>query len=112
MRRPQRQGHSRRAPRQPAGWSLEVSAALEDRVEDRLTENAATFGAGELRAVLLEQSAGELAPADALAKARGMIAERRILPLGGRADDDARAPRERAGDRAQRRKLASPPAET
>ena len=57
--------------------------ALEDRVEERLTEHAATFEPGELRAVLLEQSAGELAPADALARARGMIAERRVLPLEG-----------------------------
>ena len=36
--------------------------ALEDRVEERLTERAATFEPGELRAVLLEQSVGELAP--------------------------------------------------
>jgi conjugative relaxase-like TrwC/TraI family protein len=57
--------------------------ALEDRVEERLTERAATFEPGELRAVLLEQSTGELAPADALAKAREMIAERRVLPLEG-----------------------------
>jgi len=57
--------------------------ALEDRVEERLTERAATFEPGELRAVLLEQSAGELGPADALVRARGMVAERRVLPLEG-----------------------------
>ncbi len=57
--------------------------ALEDRVEERLTERAATFEPGELRAVLLEQSAGELAPADALARSREMVAERRVLPLEG-----------------------------
>ncbi|MGP0101197.1 MAG: MobF family relaxase [Solirubrobacteraceae bacterium] len=56
---------------------------LEDRVEERLTERGATFEPGELRAVLLEQSAGELAPADALARARGLVAERRVLPLEG-----------------------------
>ncbi len=56
---------------------------LEDRVEERLTERAATFEAGELRAVLLEQSVGELAPREALALSRSMIAERRILPLQG-----------------------------
>lgn len=56
---------------------------LEDRVEERLTERAATFEAGELRAVLLEQSVGELAPREALAVSRSMIAERRILPLQG-----------------------------
>jgi ATP-dependent exoDNAse (exonuclease V) alpha subunit len=48
-----------------------------------LTERAATFEPGELRAVLLEQSAGELSPADALARSRRMIAERRVLPLEG-----------------------------
>jgi conjugative relaxase-like TrwC/TraI family protein len=57
--------------------------ALEDRVEERLTERAATFEPGELRAVLLEQSTGELAPADALGRSREMIAERRVLPLEG-----------------------------
>jgi conjugative relaxase-like TrwC/TraI family protein len=57
--------------------------ALEDRVEARLTERAATFEPGELRAVLLEQSVGELAPREALALSKSMIAERRILPLEG-----------------------------
>lgn len=56
---------------------------LEDRVEERLTERAATFEAGEFRAVLLEQSAGELPPREALAFSRAMIAERRVLPLEG-----------------------------
>ncbi len=60
-----------------------VEVPLEDRVEQRLTERAATFEPGEFRAVLLEQSVGELAPAEALDRARGMIAERRILPLEG-----------------------------
>ncbi len=56
---------------------------LEDRVEQRLTERAATFEPGEFRAVLLEQSVGELSPRQALDRARGMIAERRVLPLEG-----------------------------
>ena len=67
---------------QPDGRSRR-EGALEDRVEERLTEHAATFEPGELRAVLLEQSAGELAPADALTRTRTMIAERRVLPLEG-----------------------------
>ncbi len=75
--------------------------ALEDRVEERLTERAATFEPGELRAVLLEQSAGELAPADALAALTGDDRRAPRAPAGGRADDDARGTRERAGDRAQ-----------
>jgi len=57
--------------------------ALEDRVEERLTERAATFEPRELRAALLEQSVGELSPQQALAHATAMIAERRILPLEG-----------------------------
>jgi conjugative relaxase-like TrwC/TraI family protein len=57
--------------------------ALSDRVEERLTERSATFEAGELRAVLLEQSIGELSPREALAFSRSMIAERRVLPLEG-----------------------------
>jgi conjugative relaxase-like TrwC/TraI family protein/excisionase family DNA binding protein len=57
--------------------------AIEDRVEERLTERAATFEPGELRAVLLEQSVGELSPQEAVARSRAMIAERRILPLEG-----------------------------
>jgi conjugative relaxase-like TrwC/TraI family protein len=57
--------------------------ALEERVEERLTERAATFEPGEFRAVLLEQSVGELAPREALAFSRSMIAERRVLPLEG-----------------------------
>jgi conjugative relaxase-like TrwC/TraI family protein len=56
---------------------------LEDRVETRLTERAATFSPSEMRAVLLEQSVGELSPGEALGLVRSMIAERRILPLEG-----------------------------
>jgi conjugative relaxase-like TrwC/TraI family protein len=56
---------------------------LEDRVEQRLTERAATFEPGEFRAVLLEQSVGELSPGEALERSRAMIAERRVLPLEG-----------------------------
>jgi conjugative relaxase-like TrwC/TraI family protein len=56
---------------------------LLERVEERLTERAATFPARELRAVVLEQSVGELAPRQALEVAREMITERRVLPLEG-----------------------------
>ncbi len=65
------------------GGAAPVELALEDRVEQRLIERAATFEAGELRAVLLAQSVGELAPSQALARASAMVAERRILPLEG-----------------------------
>jgi conjugative relaxase-like TrwC/TraI family protein len=62
---------------------LENRRPLADRVEQRLTERAATFEPGELRAVLLEQSVGDLSPREALAFTRTMIAERRVLPLEG-----------------------------
>ena len=58
-------------------------AALEDRVEARLTAQAATFTPSELRAVLLEQSVGQLPPDEAIGKGREMIEQRRILPLEG-----------------------------
>jgi conjugative relaxase-like TrwC/TraI family protein len=77
-------GREREPGRVPAAaGEREASRPLADRVEERLTERAATFTPGELRAVLLEQSVGELAPAQALAFAGEMIAERRVLPLEG-----------------------------
>jgi conjugative relaxase-like TrwC/TraI family protein len=78
-----RHGFPRERYDRPAGERSRPRAALEDRVEEQLTQHAATFDPSELHAVLLEQSTGELAPADALAKAKGMIAERRVLPLEG-----------------------------
>jgi conjugative relaxase-like TrwC/TraI family protein len=56
---------------------------LEDLIEERLTERAATFAAGELRATVLEQSVGVLAPGEALALCEAMVAERRLLSLEG-----------------------------
>jgi len=72
-------------PAQPAPKSTPSPPehALEDRVEHHLTERAATFDQRELRAVLLEQSVGELPPDQALALARKLVAERRVLPLEG-----------------------------
>jgi conjugative relaxase-like TrwC/TraI family protein len=61
----------------------EPELSLEDRIEERLTERAATFPASELRAVALEQSTGELSPGEAIALTKTMIAERRVLPLQG-----------------------------
>ena len=70
---------------QTAGLELQViePVDLEDRVEQRLTERAATFTPSELRAVLLEQSVGQLPPQGALEVGRAMIRERRVLPLEG-----------------------------
>jgi conjugative relaxase-like TrwC/TraI family protein len=55
--------------------------ALEDRVERNLSERAATFHSGEFRAVMFEQSVGELSPTEALAFSDAMITERRVLRL-------------------------------
>ena len=57
--------------------------AIEDRVEAKLTEQHAVFEERDLRAVVLEQAAGEMAPDQALAVAREMVRDRRILTLEG-----------------------------
>lgn len=66
-----------------AADGMRPERAVEDRIEDALTDRAATFTASELRAVVFEQTVGELAPKDALALVNDMIHERRILPLEG-----------------------------
>jgi conjugative relaxase-like TrwC/TraI family protein len=77
-------GRERESGRVPAAvGEREAGWPLGDRVEERLTERAATFTPGEFRTVVLEQSAGELSPAQALAFAGEMIAERRVLQLEG-----------------------------
>ncbi len=60
-----------------------VERAIEDRVEAKLTEHHAVFDERDLRAVVLEQATGELAPDQALAVAHGMIRDRRVLTLEG-----------------------------
>jgi conjugative relaxase-like TrwC/TraI family protein len=57
---------------------------VEDAIEASLTEREALFEARQLRAVALELTVGELAPEEALELARGMVSERRIVPLEGR----------------------------
>ncbi len=57
--------------------------AIEDRVEAKLTEQHAVFEERDLRAVVLEQAAGVMAPDQALGIAREMIRDRRILTLEG-----------------------------
>jgi conjugative relaxase-like TrwC/TraI family protein len=57
--------------------------SIEDRIETRLTEHHAVFDPGVLRAVALEQSAGEMAPDTALGVAREMVRDRRVVPLEG-----------------------------
>lgn len=56
---------------------------VEDRIEARLTEHHAVFQAQDLRAVALEQTAGEMAPEEALEVVRGMVSDRRVLTLEG-----------------------------
>jgi conjugative relaxase-like TrwC/TraI family protein len=55
--------------------------AIEDRVEAKLTEQHAVFEDRDLRAVVLEQATGEVAPDEALAVAREMVHDRRVLTL-------------------------------
>jgi conjugative relaxase-like TrwC/TraI family protein len=57
--------------------------SIEDRVEAKLTEQHAVFEERDLRAVVLEQAAGEMAPDEALAVAREMVRDRRLLTLEG-----------------------------
>ncbi len=57
--------------------------AIEDRVEAKLTEQHAVFQERDLRAIVLEQAAGEMAPDQALAVAREMVRDRRVLTLEG-----------------------------
>ncbi len=57
--------------------------ALEDRVADGLTERAATFHPNEFRAVLLEQSVGDLSPREALEISQAMTEQRMVLRLQG-----------------------------
>jgi conjugative relaxase-like TrwC/TraI family protein len=74
--------------------------AIEDRVEAKLTEQHAVFEERGLRAVVLEQAAGELAPDQALAVAREMVRDRRVLTLeGGRMTTLAMRAQEQAIER-------------
>lgn len=66
------------APERP-----KVERPIEDCIETRLTEQHAVFHARDLYAVALEQTAGEMAPDQALAVAREMIRDRRVLTLEG-----------------------------
>ncbi len=66
------------ASRRPA-----AERAIEDRVEAKLTEHHAVFDERDLRAVVLEQATGELAPDEALTVARDMVRDRRVLTLEG-----------------------------
>jgi conjugative relaxase-like TrwC/TraI family protein len=60
-----------------------VERPVEDRIEARLTERHAVFQARDLHAVALEQTAGEMPPEQALAVARKMVRDRRVLTLEG-----------------------------
>jgi conjugative relaxase-like TrwC/TraI family protein len=83
--------------------------SIEDRVEAKLTEREAMFEPTVLRAVALEQTAGELSPEEALAVTRDMVGERRILTLeGGRMTTLAVRAQEQAIER--RADLLSEPA--
>ena len=77
--------------------------AIEDRVEAKLTEQHAVFDERDLRAAVLEQAAGEMAPDEALTVAREMVRDRRVLTLEGGRMTTLAVARPGAGDRAPRR---------
>jgi conjugative relaxase-like TrwC/TraI family protein len=78
----QTHGYTNRAQLLRAGPRTRgVLGDFERRVEELLTERAATFSGSELRAVALEQSAGQLGPDTALARAERMIQHGRVLAL-------------------------------
>src|SRR5665213_2406377 len=86
-----------------------VVRPVEDRIEARLTEQHAVFQARDLHAVALEQTAGEMPPEHALAVAREMVRDRRVLTLeGGRMTTLAVRAQEQAIER--RAKLLAQPA--
>src|SRR6185437_2529513 len=60
-----------------------AEASVEDHIEARLTERHAIFQARDLNTLALEQTAGELAPHEALQVARGMLRDRHVLTLEG-----------------------------
>ena len=76
--------------------------AIEDRVEAKLTEQHAVFEERDLRAVVLEQAAGEVAPDQALGIAREMVLDPAGTDSGGRADDHPGRARPGAGNRTPR----------
>ncbi len=80
--------------------AFSAERAIEDRVEAKLTEQHAVFEERDLRAVVLEQAAGEMAPDQALGIAREMVRDRRVLTLeGGRMTTLAVRAREQAIER-------------
>ena len=82
--------------------------AIDDRVEAKLSEQHAVFQERDLRAIVLEQAAGEMAPDQALAVARAMVRDRRVLTLeGGRMTTLAVRAQEQAIER-RARQLAQP----
>lgn len=85
-----------------------VERSVEDRIEARLTEQHAVFHSRDLHAVALEQTAGEMAPEQALAAAQEMIRDRRVLTLeGGRMTTLAIRAQEQAIER-RAKQLARP----
>jgi ATP-dependent exoDNAse (exonuclease V) alpha subunit len=75
--------HADEALRLLAVEPAQPERSIEDRIETRLTEHHAVFDPGVLRAVALEQGAGEMAPDTALGVAREMVRDRRVIPLEG-----------------------------
>lgn len=73
--------HARDVKRSGRGRVIVLDTPVDERIEARLTDRAATFNSSEYRATVLEQAAGELSPSEALDLAERMVADRRILAL-------------------------------
>jgi conjugative relaxase-like TrwC/TraI family protein len=102
-------GFNRRTVRERATQEIGGSRDLDSRIEQRLTARAATFDHGQLRAVALEQTVGQLTPEKALARARRMLDDGRVLALtGGRLTTRTVRARERAIELRLRRLAAIP----
>ena len=97
--------HNQRTVRERAHRPAGPTSSRGSAIEDQLTARAATFEHGELRAVALEQTVGQLPPERALAHALRMLHDGRVLTLTGGRLTTRRGPRQGARDRA-----AAPPA--
>ncbi len=60
-----------------------ITRAVEERIQERLTDRQAIFDPRVLRAVALEQTAGEMTPEQAIAVTQEMVRDRQVIPLEG-----------------------------
>ncbi len=76
-------GYNRRTVRERAQQTKPRRRELDASIEQQLTARAATFDHSQLRAVALEQTAGQLSPEKALSRVGRMLNDGRVLQLAG-----------------------------